>query len=70
MILVIRPPQVLVPGMPLLLRKQGNYQELQKGKSELWHLENNHITLPSVAFGGGEIIESVTLNIAPLCMTH
>lgn len=52
MILVIRPPQVLACGMPLLFRKQGNYQGLQKGKSELWHLENNHISLPRVAFGG------------------
>lgn len=50
--------------------KRGNYQELQKGKSEPWHLENNHITLPRMAFGEGKIIESATLNPEPLCMTH
>lgn len=70
MILVIRPPQVLASGMPLFFRKERNYQELQKGKLEPWHLEKNHIILPCMAFGGEKIIESVTLNTAPLCMTH
>lgn len=54
MILVIRPPQVLACGTPLFFGKQGNDQELQKGKSEPRHLENNHISLPRVAFGEGK----------------
>ena len=59
MIMVIRIwSQVLALRMSLLFNKQGNYQELQKGKSEPWHLENNHITLPRMAFGEGKIIES------------
>lgn len=56
--------------MSLLLPMQGKYQELQTGKSESWHLENHPISLPVVAFGRGKIIESVTLNTEPLCMTH
>lgn len=43
---------------------------ITKGKSEPWPLETSRIPLPRVAFGRGEIIESVTLNMGPLCMTH
>lgn len=37
----------------LPFRKRGNYQELQKGKSEPRHFENNRIALPRMAFGEG-----------------